>query len=238
MLDAKIIRNIENEMLAFYVQQRNRRGVDSNDTSFPKFSPDGLYHWYHTNYAEQGLGLAPYDKAVASFVDQNCRDFSRFVEIGAGLGQMSILLAAYGLPTTAIESSVKNFQDMELLASHVEDRLVLGLRRYLSTRNIWFPNGAEEYIDHGTLLFFTNLTFGIDDETHERMLDAIGNAGGVVLNLACFFRKRASPAEQQLLIEKVCSRGFDPPCKVYRWEKYEHRFPPGEIVFFRNSRSC
>ena len=76
------------------------------------------------------------------------------------------------------------------------------------------------------------MSFGIDDETEKKILDALTLAGGVILSLSWFFRGREAE-EQEILIGQIRSRGFDAPVEVYSWSDFQWGFSPDRIVFMR-----
>ena len=200
---------------------------------------DELYIWYRKRFLAanndlltSSIGLAPKDRAIARFVAERCGFATRFVEIGAGLGQASMLLARLGLPTFAVESSYVNFDMMMRARDYVSRRLDPGLLERMKPINGFFPVNAEEYVNGEAVLAFPSLSFGIDDETEKKILDALTLAGGVILSLSWFFRGREAE-EQEILIGQIRSRGFDAPVEVYSWSDFQWGFSPDRIVFMR-----
>ena len=200
---------------------------------------DKLYIWYRNGFLAvnnarltSSIGLAPKDKAIARFVLEQCGFASRFVEIGAGVGQASMLLARLGLPTVAVETSHVNFDMMMRARDYVSQRLDPSLPERMKPINDFFPVHADEYVDSGTVLAFPSLSFGIDAETERKILDALTLAGGVILSLTWFFRGR-DQAEQVSLIAQIRDKGFDAPVEVYSWADFELGFSPDRIVFMK-----
>src|SRR5690242_4134217 len=109
MYDAEKEGRVDREIAAFLEEEHAAKG-------------DQLYGWYrhrflaaNNKYLSSTIGLAPYDKAIARFVIENCPFAKRFVEVGAGLAQESMLLAAMGMSTCAIETNLTNFDMMKRL---------------------------------------------------------------------------------------------------------------------------
>ena len=200
---------------------------------------DKLYIWYRNSFLAANnprltasIGLAPKDKAIARFVVERCDFATRFVEIGAGVGQASMLLARLGLPAFAVETSHVNFDMMMRARDYVSQRLDPELPERMTPISDFFPVHASEYVNSKTVLAFPSLSFGIDAEMERKILDALPLAGGVILSLTWFFKAR-DHAEQESLIAQIRAKGFDAPVEVYSWADFELGFSPDRIVFMK-----
>ena len=198
--------------------------------------PANFYEWYRIAYVGHGIGLSNYDRALAAYAVAHRSDFSRFVEIGPGLGQLPILMAALGVPAAAVEDDEMNFAMINELVGRVRRKLAPDLMRNLELRHDFFPEGARAYVDRRAVLLFTNITHGLTDAQYRAVLRGMSNAGGAIVNLRMFFRARDTEAEQQQLIADICAHGFEAPEDVYVWTEWVHDFHPGRIVLFRRKR--
>ena len=61
------------------------------------------FYGYYTHLAERGVAFQSYEKALVRFMIDHASGFERYVEIGAGIGQLSALLATHGLITISVE---------------------------------------------------------------------------------------------------------------------------------------
>ena len=202
---------------------------------------DALNQWYRTKflaannrYLSSNIGLAHYDKAIARFVVERCPFAKRFVEIGAGAGQESILLGMMGMSTCAVEWNPSNFDMMKRLVARIAERVHPDLLKRMTPNDDFYPTHAAEYVDAKTILAFPTLTRTLNADQERTIFDSLRAAGGVILSLYCFYRPRAEPAEQEELIEEIRKRGFGPPIDVRAWEKWDMDFHPDRIVFMKN----
>src|SRR5262245_31670800 len=102
-----------------------------------------LYAWIRNYYLEQGIGLAPYDVAILRFANAHLAG-RRFIEIGAGMGQLSALLAASGFEAIAIEKTPTIAQT----AQHLRDWLLVRSYPVHTLKVGWFPRiGGDQVAD-------------------------------------------------------------------------------------------
>ncbi|MBY0320963.1 MAG: hypothetical protein K2X72_19735 [Reyranella sp.] len=205
---------------------------------------DQLYGWYrhrflaaNNKYLSATIGLAHYDKAIARFVIENCPFARRFVEVGAGLAQESMLLAALGMSTCAIETNLTNFDMMKRLLERLSQRLAPDLPKRMTPINDFFPTRAADYVDSHTIVAFPTLSWTISAAEEEAIFASLRMAGGVILSVYDFFRHRAEEGEREALIAQIRARGFDAPVVVHAWDGWVAGFRHDRIVFMRRSAS-
>lgn len=204
---------------------------------YDKFLAQGenLYQWYRLHFLPYKAGLSPWDIAVANFVAQLNDKFARVVEIGAGFGQGSLLLASKGIPTLAIETNLEIFGQMTELIQRVKANVSPEIDRFLETRFEFFPNNAASYLNKDVLLCSIDLSYGLTDEQEEEVFKAIPLAGGFIIGLKCFFRDR-DPEMQNQLIKRIVSLGFSEPVDIYNSYDlpFSGQFDKNRIVYFKN----
>ena len=227
MYDKKIEERVDREIANFLEDEYAAQG-------------DGLYQWYRYRFLAANnksltstIGLAHYDKAIARFVLECCPFATRFVEVGAGLAQESMLVALHGLPAFAIESTLAHLDMMIRLRQRLATKLDSGLLEHMTPINDWFPRRAAEYVDAGTVLTFPTLSATITAEQETQILDVVKLAGGVILSTEHFFYNR-TPDEQEALLAKIRSRGFGEPVEVFSWANGEMGFAANRIVFLKH----
>jgi SAM-dependent methyltransferase len=194
-----------------------------------------LYQWYRLKFVPHDIGLAPYDIAIADFVTEHCASFGRFVEIGAGIGQQSMLLAVRRYRTWAVEATDHMTALAERAFARVKDRVYPDLPNYMSMVKDIFPNRAQEYVTSDSVLCFPSLSWGLTPEEEVRVLNTIGMAGGVILTLRSFFKARETTEERDILIDQIRQQGFGAPVDVYMRTQMEYSFYPDRIVFMKKS---
>lgn len=197
---------------------------------------ENLYQWYRLRFLGNGFGLSPWDKAVASFAYNLKSEFEHVVDVGAGIGQTSILMASRGLNVTAIEANREHISQMNRLAAMVKQAIVPELGLHFESKHIFFPNEASTYIDSKTLLCFVDNSWGLSTEQEKEIRQTLKYAGGLIVGLRYFFKSR-NPEEQEQLILELMELGFEPPIEVFRskFEGWENGFPSNRIVFLRRS---
>jgi hypothetical protein len=226
MYDKKIEERVDMEIASFLEEEYAAQG-------------DGLYQWYRYRFLVANnksltstIGLAHYDKAIVRFVLERCPFATRFVEVGAGLAQESMLVALHGLPAFAIESTVAHLEMMNRLLRRLATKLDSRLLERMTPVNDWFPRRATEYVDAGTVLTFPTLSATMTEEQETHLLDVMKVAGGVILSTEHFFRNRTSD-EQATLISQIRSRGFGEPVEVFSWANGDMGFAGNRIVFLK-----
>lgn len=181
------------------------------------------------------VGLSPWDVAVATFVQRLNGKFNKFVEIGAGFGQASMLIASRGMPTLAIDTNQVIFNQMAELLRRIRKNIAPDIDRYFSTRIDFFPTNANEYLSKDVLFCAIDLSHEMTEEQKAEVFKAMSLAGGVIIGLRWFFISR-DLNEQSQLIDRIVNLGFAPPIDVYNSYETGNRagFPLNRIVYFEN----
>lgn len=224
--DENIEARVDREIAAFLEEEYAAQGED-------------LYQWYRYKFIAANnkrltstIGLAHYDKAIVRFVLQSCPFATRFVEIGAGVAQESMLIALHGLPAFGVDTTPAHMEMMKRLRERLAERLDSGLLERMTPVYDWYPNRAEEYVDAGTVLVFPTLSASTTPEQDIKILDMMKLAGGVILSMEHFFRTR-TPEQQEALLSEIRSRGFDKPVEVFAWGNGDMGFSANRIVFLK-----
>ena len=193
----------------------------------------GLYNYY-AYLARQDHAFVHYDRPIVEFLAKQPRA-KRYVDVGAGIGQLSVLLACHGMTAIAVEGDSKR----ALAANALLDRIRASdaeMASRLRCMHCWFP-APEVPVDRDTILMFTNVITNLADQIEQPMLEACSEAGGIVVDLVRFTRARSSATRWSDLIARFCSRGFSAPVDVYSWGHPSESEPattdPGKIVFFQ-----
>ena len=191
--------------------------------------PSGLFGYYR-DFLDRQTAFAAYDVPIAEFIARNARDYARYVEIGAGVGQLAVLLAADGFEAVAVEGDRRRFEAARDLFEAVASRME-GTGPRLRALHAFFPSPKVDMIDNDTLVIFTNIVHGSCDE--EAMLSACSAAGGIIMDLVRFTKMRGSAESWSELVERVRSFGFAPPVTVYsRGEPSESNLRAWRLVYF------
>jgi hypothetical protein len=192
-----------------------------------------VYSWFRYYYLSEGIGLAPFDVAIADFASKRLVG-RRFVEIGAGMAQLSALLALSGFSAVAVEAHAEIFPTTAAVHERVCRRFPGAADRF-SIVKARFPVEPSTPMDRNTVVTSINVSQTVTPREFDDILDALMPAHGVIINLAGFFVPRRDPATQAELVERFTIRGFAAPEEVYAWTEPQYRFQPGRIVYFQNT---
>jgi hypothetical protein len=230
MYDTDLEARVDHEIAAFLKEEHAAKG-------------NALYPWYRLKFIaaknsalSATIGLAPYDRAIARFVVEQCPFATRFVEVGAGIGQEAMLLALHGLPTYGIEWLADHVDMMLRLRQRLAERIDATLPERMTPVHDWFPKCADSYVDEGTLLAFPTISARIDDDLERQIFHAMRRAAGVILSVRDFFRNRPDPVDQDALVARIQDQGFAAPVTVRAWDTTDMGFPPDRIVFMKRLR--
>jgi hypothetical protein len=194
-------------------------------------SESGFYDYY-SSFAQTGTPFQIYDKAVVRFVLNQARPYDRYVEIGAGIGQLGALLAAEGLRAVAVEGDVQRFKAAVALHLTLSQELD-GFKDCMSVIKAFFPS-EQVPIDRGTLVLCTNLIHSNNDE--DALLAGFRDAGAVIIDICRFARSRTTTDGWRALIRRIRDVGFPYVDPVFSWGEptLENQPSPsaGRLLYF------
>jgi len=193
----------------------------------------GFYNYY-AYLIRQNRGFVHYDRPIVEFLAKLPRA-KRYIDVGAGIGQLSVLLACHGMTAIAVEGDSKR----AMAAGALQDRIRTAdadMASRLSFVKCWFPAPAVP-VDRDSILIFTNVITDLSDRIEQPMLEACSEAGGVVVDLVRFTRARSSVERWNDLTSRFRRQGFSDPIDIYSWGAPRESEPastdPGKIVFFQ-----
>ena len=211
------------EILEFLLQER-----EANDGE--------IYQWYETRYISVGVGLSIIEREIAEFVLKKFGNSMRVVEVGAGVGQCSILLAACGVTVAPIEGNDNHFGMMERLCGKVADKYEILNRNFFPINGV-YPEVSEEAIaGKPSILMFPSISWTQTKEEEEEAMKAMKMAKGIILGLTWHFRERSSEEEKQELIDRIMMEGFSEPEDIFSWDDWSFGFRPDRIVYMENKQ--
>jgi hypothetical protein len=211
------------EILEFLLQEREARGGE-------------IYQWYETRYVALGIGLSIIERKITEFILRKFGNSRRIVEVGAGVGQCSLLLAACGVDVSPIESSEDHFDMMERLSRRISEK-IHDIEGHFSPVEGLYPDVSEEAIDGDpSILLFPSLSWTQSEEEEAESMRAMRKSEGVIISLEHHFRQR-DDEEKQELIDRIMREGFGEPEEVFSWEDWGFGFRPDRIVYMKNEGS-
>jgi hypothetical protein len=167
---------------------------------------------YYVGMIEAENPFQPYDREIVRFALERAQRYSRYLEVGAGLGQLSALLAAEGLPSVAIEGDRRRAEAARAMHAWLSER-VGRVASHMSVIEAVFPD-EKVPVDGATLVLFTNV---IHDDNGDHTLAACKDAGGIVIDLCRFGRSRTTTDGWRALIRQIRDLGFPFVDSVCAW---------------------
>jgi len=160
---------------------------------------------------DRGWILNHYEIDLATLFATEFSQFEHYVEIGAGAGQLSLLLAMNGLSVFAVEARESRFACLEELRS------VLGAK-YPGVREArlvqsWFPAGLPDIDFSRSICFMACMVeAGAEPFEPERsILRGMQGFGAAIIDMTRFGRIRRTPETQAELVRDLRLEGYSDP---------------------------
>lgn len=185
---------LERRMVAFMRERLATMG--SHDS--------GLYNYY-LQLSNKGRAYSSYDVPIADFLVAKAPRFERYIDVGAGLGQLSALLLKAGLNAVPIELDLLRHRALQAMFTLLDlpDQAILGR----------FPDSAGEVLGPNSLVICSGVVGG-DPNLEDDLIAGVVECGAAVIDLAHFGRGRPLP-EQEHLDQKLEALGI--MCRERFW---------------------
>jgi SAM-dependent methyltransferase len=191
--------------------------------------PAGL-ETYYEGFARRGIGFSGYEQPIAEFLAAR-RRYGRYLDIGAGIGQIALLLAANGMTAVGVDQNRRVVAAMQDLFS------TLGRDYPLTSLQALFPD-PQLAPDRDTILVFSNFIRTETDEREAEVVAGCAGYGGIVMDLVRFVRARAVPELWDELSGRIEGLGYRPPEIFKSWGKPRYDKPReslgGRYAFFES----
>jgi SAM-dependent methyltransferase len=189
--------------------------------------PGGLKNYYE-GFAQRGVGFNNYEQPIVEFLAAR-RRYRRYLDVGAGIGQLALLLAANGMNAVAVE------QDRLVIAAMRELYATLDNDYPLTTLQALFPD-PQLVPDRDTVLVFCNFMRTETDAREAEIVAGCAGYGGIVMDLVRFVRPRAVPDLWDELAGRIERLGYRAPEVFMTWGRPRYENPRttggGRFVFF------
>ena len=191
---------------------------------------DKVYYWFREYYLESGIGLAPYDVAIGYFAQSRLRG-KKFLEIGAGMAQLSALLTLHGLDITAVERYEEHAVTTRRLQEWLKSKMPPATGYQIEVGG--FPESGKGMLGANTVVVGMSINNKYPTDRWNKILDALGGADGLIIDLATFFEPRRTSEEQADLVRQLFARGFGEPEEIYSWRAGDggYKFAEGRVVY-------
>ena len=162
---------------------------------------------FYDGRLDRGWILNHYEIDLATLFATEFSQFEHYVEIGAGAGQLSLLLAALGLSVFAVEARKGRF------ACLTEAQSVLGAKypgaRRATLVQSWFPAGLPDIDFSRSVCFLACMVeAGAEPFEPERGMRGFGAA---IIDMTRFGRIRRTPETQAELVRDLRQEGYSDP---------------------------
>jgi predicted RNA methylase len=133
-----------------------------------------------------------YDVAVARWLLENLDPTTPILEIGAGVGALSLLLAAAGRAVVAVDLDARRVDIGREIATRAAAALgqELGDLRFVEAK---FPLEPSPVPRNTAVVVITNMVFGWNDEEQRAMLAEIARFEGAIVDADRFGVQRSTP---------------------------------------------
>jgi hypothetical protein len=167
---------------------------------------------------ETGQALIHYDLLLAAWCVENVPRSTIIVDIGAGIGQFSALMAAIGYVTVACEYDGSRYEALQAL-HHALGRLNAAWGGRLEITNRAYPFPIEGLIGRESLAVCSCLvgTFTLEEE--RQMVGGLRQFSSALIDPHRFGRKkRDTPEELEEILALLKAEGLSEPEPVLKWD--------------------
>lgn len=177
----------------------------------------GLHHFYITRL-HKGEGLSQYDIALVRWVIAHCTPEDIILDIGCGIGQFSLLLAANGMSTIAIDGDQCRYDALVALKETTAfwDKTIAARIAPACCR---FPVTIQGINNRKSFAFFSSFLSTISPEAEREIVRSLRQFTAVILDIKQFGRMfRVLSDHQQELLDLLKTEGFSEPELIMDWE--------------------
>jgi hypothetical protein len=193
-----------------------------------QLGPDksGLYNFY-VSRLEAGKALIHYDLLLGAWCLANVSRSTIIVDIGAGLGQFSALMAANGFTTIACENDGGRFEALQAL-HYALGRLNPTWGDRLETTNRAYPFTIEGLVGRESLAICSCLVATVTPEVERQMAAGLRQFTSALIDPHRFGRKKRDTPEELLeTMALLKAEGLSEPEPVLKWDNgHFHRVRP------------
>lgn len=186
--------------LAIKAAALERRIVDflSDRLAVMGATDSGLYNYY-SELCGKGRAYTFVDVPIADFLLNSAPRFTRYIDVGAGMGQLSALLLSSGLNAIPVEIDGSRFQGLKALLAYLDvpNEAILGE----------FPTAARHVLASDSLVICSGLC-GADPKLEDMLISGALKCGGAVIDLSRFGHLRNVAEEREELNRKLHAAGL------------------------------
>lgn len=169
------------------------------------YEASGFLGYYQARVDGRMGGLLEYEEKLAVHLLSAFKN-RKLVHAGIGIGTLACALASNGMHVLGIES----FPERVVSARRIRDCLVQTWPEVASRYEIVegrYPDvlAGSDWIGRNTILVFTNVGAGWNEDALDAIIKSFPNFGEVFLDLRLFGSMRAQEEERQSLYERIAT---------------------------------
>jgi hypothetical protein len=164
---------------------------------------------HYAMMSERGSVLPKHDLRAAHILFSLFGNRHPVHEIGAGIGVLPLLLAALGISTLGIESSLRRYEACVAVAAYVDRNWdgPLAPHSYLPGR---FPHCVDGRELSDTVAVITDLSCSVTAEERRELIKGLRNYAAVLLDIDRFIDRVTAPQKRPAVLEQLHSAGLGP----------------------------
>jgi SAM-dependent methyltransferase len=187
---------------------------------------EGGLHRYYRVRVETNTLFAHCDTPIADLLRRGFGPFDRVWDIGCGVGQLAVLIAAERQNVVALDAEKGRYEALNDVVFNV-DAVIPGTASRIETRHGYFPEAlGDNDVSHDLAICF-GLTFTANQEFYDRAARALRRFRAAVIDIACLFTHepdRAKWADRARDFARLWD--FETPTALYQ-------YGAGQIFLFR-----
>jgi 2-polyprenyl-3-methyl-5-hydroxy-6-metoxy-1,4-benzoquinol methylase len=151
---------------------------------------------FYAQIVGRGRLVQHYDVAVARWLLANLDSSTPILEIGAGVGALSLVLAAAGRRMVALDLDTRRID----IGREIKARAEAALKDEMSNLDFVeakFPVEPSPMLQATSFVVITNMVFGWDETKQQAMLAEIARFEGAVIDADRFGVQRSTPRERE-----------------------------------------
>lgn len=178
-----------------------------------------------------GRAFQPSEEAAIALILDQLPSYRFYVEIGAGLGQLSCWLGASGLQVLAIERNDARFAGLADFCALLGERWPDTHGQIVPIHDT-FPCPLPGEAPGDTLILAANLVHGATFAQEQAIIDGIGRFAAALIDSVRFCNDRVEPAEWEALDLRFAAAGL--PLRREVW-KSRSTGSPERLVWYRRA---
>ncbi len=183
---------------------------------------------YYASRLSSGNAFPSYVRLIARAIAEGGPGRDMIMEVGAGLGELPMLLAAHGFCTCALERNKLRVAAIEELRSALAGDIP-GFADRVTIHRGSFPCGVPGVDPANTLLISTCLVFTPKPGEEEDVVRGMLEYGSVIVDVARLVRYRRLPSQWPEVEERFAAAGYSVRSTI---QQYVGENTGGKVIWY------